>query len=141
VAPAAAAIAGLVCAAELARRHGDTARARRYLHEADARQRHVAVPRRDAAVLELVRLGVLPARDPRVRAALAHARLTPAARGEYAVAVGLPARRWLAASAPADGDLDAVRLARFVRLARDVRARRLLGRPAVVARRYARARP
>ncbi|MBO3746175.1 hypothetical protein J5X84_08885 [Streptosporangiaceae bacterium NEAU-GS5] len=109
----AAAVAGLVCAADLARKAGDRASARRWLATADTWQRHIegwtvtrngpysarpyylrltvdgkpdrgtkygisdggpaAVDQRrvvDAGFLELVRLGVKPAKDPAITASL-----------------------------------------------------------------------
>jgi cyclomaltodextrinase / maltogenic alpha-amylase / neopullulanase len=69
----AAEIAGLVCAAEIARANGDTEAAERYLGTADEWQRTVELidkSRVDAGFLELVRLGVKPAGDQNVIGAL-----------------------------------------------------------------------
>jgi GH15 family glucan-1,4-alpha-glucosidase len=69
----AAEIAGLVCAAEIARTNGDTALAKRYLNKADEWARNVELidsSRVDAGFLELVRLGVKPGRDEAIIEAL-----------------------------------------------------------------------
>jgi glucoamylase len=70
----AAEIAGLVCAAEIAKINGDADSATRYLNTADdwARKVELIDPARvDAGFLELVRLGVKPARDQSIIEALA----------------------------------------------------------------------
>jgi glucoamylase len=69
----AAEIAGLVCAAEIAKINGDTESANRYLKTADEWARgvemfHLGVI--DAGFLELVRLGIKPAKDPSIVQAL-----------------------------------------------------------------------
>jgi GH15 family glucan-1,4-alpha-glucosidase/glycosidase len=70
----AAEIAGLVCAAEIARVNADTAAAKRYLDKADEWARNVELidnARVDAGFLELVRLGVKPWRDKAIVDAVA----------------------------------------------------------------------
>lgn len=70
----AAEIAGLVCAAEVAKINGDTESARHYLRTADEWARKVELvdeSRVDAGFLEFVRLGVKPARDENIVEALA----------------------------------------------------------------------
>ncbi|HKS10331.1 MAG TPA: alpha-amylase family glycosyl hydrolase [Pyrinomonadaceae bacterium] len=70
----AAEIAGLVCAAEIAKVNGEIESATRYLNTADewARNLELIDPARvDAGFLELVRLGVKPARDKSIIEALA----------------------------------------------------------------------
>ena len=70
----AAEIAGLVCAAEVARSNNDTDSANRYLRTADEWARNVAMINGsvvDAGFLELVRLGVKPANDRSIVNALA----------------------------------------------------------------------
>jgi glucoamylase len=69
----AAEIAGLVCAAEIARVNADTAAAKRYLDKADEWARNVELidnARVDAGFLELVRLGVKPGGDEAIIEAL-----------------------------------------------------------------------
>ena len=70
----AAEIAGLVCAAEIAKVNGDASSAERYLKTADEWARNVELidkARVDAGFLELVRLGVKPAGDQSIIEALA----------------------------------------------------------------------
>jgi glucoamylase len=70
----AAQIAGLVCAASIARINGDAETAQIYLRTADDWARNVELidkARVDAGFLELVRLGVKPARDKDIIEALA----------------------------------------------------------------------
>jgi glucoamylase len=232
----AAEIAGLVCAADLARANGDLASEGLYLGVADAWHRRLAgwtytttgplaphferIDRDghpndgqslrlaggaaayderavlDPGFLELVRLGVLPARNARVRSSVAAVdaslevttpsgpgwyryshdaageggvgRLWPVLtgeRGEFELARGrsavgylrtmaamanegglVPEQVWdrpgAAGAASGEGTGPATPqvwgAAQLVRLARDVQARRLLDRPAVVAGRYAR---
>jgi glucoamylase len=65
----AAEIAGLVCAAEIARTNGDAESAERYLRTADDWARNIDLidrARVDAGFLELVRLGVKPAGDKNI---------------------------------------------------------------------------
>lgn len=65
----AAEIAGLVCAAEIAKANGDTVSAERYVNTADEWARNVELidnSRIDAGFLELVRLGVKPGRDQNI---------------------------------------------------------------------------
>jgi glucoamylase len=70
----AAYVAGLICAADLARQRGANARAARYERKADAWQRRaLELDGRDLEFLELVRLGVRRADDPAIVAALARA--------------------------------------------------------------------
>ncbi len=69
----AAQIAGLVCAAEIAQTNGDPASAKRYRNTADDWARKLELidsSRVDAGFLELVRLGVKPARDQDIIGAL-----------------------------------------------------------------------
>jgi len=70
----AAEIAGLVCAADIAKVNGDTEAANTYLNTADDWARNIELinpSRVDAGFLELVRLGVKPARDKAIIEALA----------------------------------------------------------------------
>lgn len=70
----AAQIAGLVCAAEIAKVNSDTESATRYLNTADDWAQNLQLidsSRVDAGFLELVRLGVKPARDKNIIEALA----------------------------------------------------------------------
>lgn len=70
----AADVAGLICAADIARRNGATARAARYERIADTRQRRkLELDGTDLGFLELVRLGVRPADDPEIVAAVQQA--------------------------------------------------------------------
>ena len=69
----AAEIAGLVCAAEIAKLNGDTDSANTYLKTADGWARDVELFHGsviDAGFLEFVRLGIKPARDPSIVQAL-----------------------------------------------------------------------
>ena len=67
----AADVAGLICAADIARRNDDATRAARYERVADARQRRQLEPDgKDLGFLELVRLGVRTADDPAIVKAL-----------------------------------------------------------------------
>lgn len=63
----AADVAGLICAADIARRNGAHGRAARYERIADIRQRRALdLDGTDLGFLELVRLGVRPAGDPAI---------------------------------------------------------------------------
>ena len=67
----AADVAGLICAADIARRNDDATRAARYERVADARQRRkLELDGKDLGFLELVRLGVRKADDPAIVKAL-----------------------------------------------------------------------
>jgi glucoamylase len=67
----AADVAGLICAADIARRNGDSTRAARYEEVADARQRRrLDLDGTDLGFLELARLGVRRADDPAIVKAL-----------------------------------------------------------------------
>jgi cyclomaltodextrinase / maltogenic alpha-amylase / neopullulanase len=69
----AAEIAGLVCAAEIAKINGDTASANTYLKTADGWAQNVELFHGsviDAGFLEFVRLGIKPAKDPSIVQAL-----------------------------------------------------------------------
>ncbi|MDA0183231.1 hypothetical protein OJ997_23170 [Solirubrobacter phytolaccae] len=145
-------IAGLICAADLARRKGAVARARKYERVADAWQRSVAVT--EDNVLELVRLGVKRADDPAVLSVLRTNRkgqFQPArvgARGEYELLAGRPATTQLGTlgSAVNDGNMLGERNpgatpfawshAQLVRLAWSIETRTPVELPAVVAARY-----
>ena len=67
----AADVAGLICAADIARRNDDATRAARYERVADARQRrNLKLDGKDLGFLELVRLGVRKPDDPAIVKAL-----------------------------------------------------------------------
>ena len=67
----AADVAGLICAADIARRNDDATRAARYERVADARQRRkLKLDGKDLGFLELVRLGVRKPDDPAIVKAL-----------------------------------------------------------------------
>jgi glucoamylase len=155
----AASVAGLVCAADLARRNDERTLAARYDRLADRRQAKALRPASDPGFLELARLGVRPAGDPVVAASAARVAARPAltwaevgARGEYELASGRSAASALAALAGAahDGGPMPDKLggkgaaapsarshAQFVRLAWDAEAGRVLEQPSIVASRYA----
>ncbi len=88
-------IAGLVCAADIARRRGATGRAADYERTADRWQRLLEVTEEN--VLELVRLGVKRADDPAVLKILRTNTSSPfrpvrvGERGEYELLAGRPA--------------------------------------------------
>lgn len=153
----AAKIAGLICAADLARRKGDAARAKRYEQQADRWQRTLAPTSEN--VLDLARLGVRRADDPAMVAALQRRKRFPfrpveyGERGEYELLAGRPATTDLntIASAATDANMLGERNpgatpfawshAQLIRLAWSVETRTPVELPAVVAARYTSAAP
>lgn len=149
----AAQIAGLVCAADLARKHGATSRAALYERKADAWQRKIAVTEEN--VFDLVRLGVKRADDPAVLKTLRtnrKGRFRPARvgeRGEYELLAGRSGATQLATigAAANDGMMlgetnpgstpFAWSHGQLIRLAWSVETRTPVELPAVVAARYA----
>lgn len=145
-------IAGLICAADLARRKGATARVRTYEQKADRWQRTIAPT--PETVLDLARLGVKRADDPAMVAALQRRKRFPfrpveyGERGEYELLAGRPATTDLnvIGSAATDANMLGERNpgatpfawshAQLIRLAWSVETRTPVELPAVVAARY-----
>lgn len=148
----AAKIAGLICAADLARRKGSTGRAKRYERLADRWQRTLAPTSEN--VLDLVRLGVRRADDPAIVEALRTRKRFPfrpveyGERGELELLAGRPATTQLATlgSAAGDGNMLGARNpgaapfawshAQLIRLAWSIETHTPVELPKIVAARY-----